>query len=81
MKELKHSGKIGTVLEFLKSGKEVTQDLAGSLWRDYNLRNSIHLLRSEGWPIDDRRGQSSDGFSFKFYWLDMDQSRWPKAAA
>jgi len=78
---IRHTGMILKVLNHLKSGRELSQADAAELWREYNVRNKISTLRSEGWPIHSREVPSDRGGKYKVYFLDMDRRLWPTEAA
>lgn len=73
----RHYGMTKKVLDYLKAGNELTQADAAEIWREYNVRNKISVLRSDGWPINSREEPSDRGGKYKVYFMDMDRSLWP----
>ena len=73
----KDRGMVSTVLHYLQSGEELSAAIAVDLWDEYNVRNKISTLRSNGWPIEGREEPAERGGKYKIYTLDMDKSRWP----
>lgn len=65
----KRTGMIETVLDWLKSGREITALEAAKMWNELNLRNKISILRADGWPIHSRE-EKQNGKVFKVYFLD-----------
>lgn len=65
----KRTGMVSTVLEYLKSGHEITALEAAKMWDELNLRNKISTLRSDGWPIHSREEKSPNGGLYKVYFL------------
>jgi hypothetical protein len=73
----RHGGMVLKVLNYLKDGSELSQADAADLWNEYNVRNKICVLRSDGWPIRSREEPSPRGGKYKVYFMDMDRSIWP----
>ena len=72
-----YKGMVSQVLNHLKAGNELSAADAAELWNEYNVRNKISVLRSDGWPIEDREEPSPRHGKFKIYYLLMDRSKWP----
>lgn len=70
----KRTGMIGTILDWLKSGREITALEAAKMWDELNLRNKISILRSDGWPIHSREEKAKHGGVYKVYFLDGEKS-------
>jgi len=70
----KRTGMVVTVLDWLKSGREITALEASKMWNELNLRNKISVLRSDGWPIHSREEKSPHGGVYKVYFLDGEKS-------
>lgn len=70
----KRTGMVQTVLDWLKSGQEITALEAAKMWGELNLRNKISTLRSDGWPIHSREEKSPHGGVYKVYFLDGEKA-------
>ena len=66
----KRTGMVQVVLDWLKSGREITAIEAAKMWDELNLRNKISILRSDGWPIHSREEKAKHGGIYKVYFLD-----------
>lgn len=70
----KRSGMVQTVLNWLKSGREITALEAAHMWNELNLRNKISILRADGWPIHSREEKAPGKGIYKVYFLDGEKS-------
>lgn len=71
---LKRTGMVQVVLDWLKSGREITALEAARMWDELNLRNKISVLRSDGWPIHSREEKAKHGGVYKVYFLDGEKT-------
>lgn len=65
---------VQVVLDWLKSGREITAIEAAKMWDELNLRNKISILRSDGWPIHSREEKAKHGGVYKVYFLDGEKT-------
>lgn len=70
----KRTGMVQVVLDWLKSGREITAIEAAKMWDELNLRNKICILRSDGWPINSREERSKNNKPYKVYFLDGEKT-------